>query len=104
MTLTARGHRRTPVCLQIALTVTQVWWTTEVGLAFGRLEEGYENAIKDYNKKQVRGPACRQKLPGDSRRPLLCGRASWGARGGGALSVGPKRPNLGNPPVGSAQR
>uniref|UniRef100_A0A452UE75 Dynein axonemal heavy chain 17 n=1 Tax=Ursus maritimus TaxID=29073 RepID=A0A452UE75_URSMA len=36
-----------------ALTVTQVWWTTEVGLAFGRLEEGYENAIKDYNKKQI---------------------------------------------------
>uniref|UniRef100_A0A452UEG0 Dynein axonemal heavy chain 17 n=1 Tax=Ursus maritimus TaxID=29073 RepID=A0A452UEG0_URSMA len=31
----------------------QVWWTTEVGLAFGRLEEGYENAIKDYNKKQI---------------------------------------------------
>uniref|UniRef100_A0A4X1UP38 Dynein axonemal heavy chain 17 n=1 Tax=Sus scrofa TaxID=9823 RepID=A0A4X1UP38_PIG len=31
----------------------QIWWTTEVGLAFARLEEGYENAIKDYNKKQV---------------------------------------------------
>uniref|UniRef100_A0A4X1ULL9 Dynein axonemal heavy chain 17 n=1 Tax=Sus scrofa TaxID=9823 RepID=A0A4X1ULL9_PIG len=38
---------------QIALTCTQIWWTTEVGLAFARLEEGYENAIKDYNKKQV---------------------------------------------------
>ncbi|XP_007535628.1 dynein axonemal heavy chain 17 [Erinaceus europaeus] len=38
---------------QIALTCTQIWWTTEVGLAFARLEEGYENAIKDYNKKQI---------------------------------------------------
>lgn len=39
--------------LQVALTCTQIWWTTEVGIAFARLEEGYENAIKDYNKKQV---------------------------------------------------
>ncbi|XFF88688.1 hypothetical protein AB1E18_014907 [Capra hircus] len=38
---------------QIALTCTQIWWTTEVGLAFARLEEGYENAVKDYNKKQI---------------------------------------------------
>ncbi len=32
---------------------TQIWWTTEVNIAFGRLEEGYENALKDYFKKQV---------------------------------------------------
>ncbi|XP_055096955.1 dynein axonemal heavy chain 17 [Symphalangus syndactylus] len=38
---------------QVALTCTQIWWTTEVGLAFASLEEGYENAIKDYNKKQI---------------------------------------------------
>ncbi|XP_048222854.1 dynein axonemal heavy chain 17 [Perognathus longimembris pacificus] len=38
---------------QIALTCTQIWWTTEVGMAFARLEEGYENSIKDYNKKQI---------------------------------------------------
>ncbi|XP_058902457.1 dynein axonemal heavy chain 17 isoform X5 [Kogia breviceps] len=38
---------------QIALLCTQIWWTTEVGLAFARLEEGYENAIKDYNRKQI---------------------------------------------------
>ncbi|XP_027968229.1 dynein heavy chain 17, axonemal [Eumetopias jubatus] len=38
---------------QIALTCTQIWWATEVGLAFSRLEEGYENSIKDYNKKQI---------------------------------------------------
>ncbi|XP_014668470.1 PREDICTED: LOW QUALITY PROTEIN: dynein beta chain, ciliary-like [Priapulus caudatus] len=38
---------------QVALCGTQIWWTTEVGIAFGRLEEGYENALKDYYKKQV---------------------------------------------------
>uniref|UniRef100_A0A672USC8 Dynein heavy chain hydrolytic ATP-binding dynein motor region domain-containing protein n=1 Tax=Strigops habroptila TaxID=2489341 RepID=A0A672USC8_STRHB len=38
---------------QVALTCTQIWWTTEVGMAFSRLEEGYENAMKDYNKKQI---------------------------------------------------
>ncbi|KXS10801.1 hypothetical protein M427DRAFT_103173 [Gonapodya prolifera JEL478] len=38
---------------QVALTGTQVWWTTEVNAAFARLEEGYENALKDYYKKQV---------------------------------------------------
>ncbi|NXL38693.1 DYH17 protein, partial [Glaucidium brasilianum] len=38
---------------QVALTCTQIWWTTEVGIAFSRLEEGYESAMKDYNKKQI---------------------------------------------------
>ncbi|XP_003791133.1 dynein heavy chain 9, axonemal [Otolemur garnettii] len=38
---------------QVALTCSQIWWTTEVGIAFARLEEGYENALKDYYKKQV---------------------------------------------------
>ena len=38
---------------QVALTTTQIWWTTEVVMAFSRLEEGYENAMKDYYKKQV---------------------------------------------------
>ncbi|NXU59271.1 DYH17 protein, partial [Turnix velox] len=38
---------------QVALTCTQIWWTTEVGMAFSRLEEGYENAMRDYNKKQI---------------------------------------------------
>ncbi|XP_009868856.1 PREDICTED: dynein heavy chain 17, axonemal-like, partial [Apaloderma vittatum] len=37
---------------KVALTCTQIWWTTEVGIAFSRLEEGYENAMKDYQKKQ----------------------------------------------------
>uniref|UniRef100_A0A8C4WSK3 Dynein heavy chain 9, axonemal n=1 Tax=Gopherus evgoodei TaxID=1825980 RepID=A0A8C4WSK3_9SAUR len=38
---------------QVALTCAQIWWTTEVGIAFARLEEGYENAMKEYYKKQV---------------------------------------------------
>jgi dynein heavy chain len=38
---------------QITLAGTSIWWTTEVNVAFGRLEEGYENSLKDYYKKQV---------------------------------------------------
>lgn len=38
---------------QASLCGTQIWWTTEVNMAFARLEEGYENALKDYQKKQV---------------------------------------------------
>jgi hypothetical protein len=38
---------------QVALCGTQIWWTTEVNQNFARLEEGYENALKDYSKKQV---------------------------------------------------
>ncbi|XP_039572044.1 dynein heavy chain 17, axonemal isoform X2 [Passer montanus] len=38
---------------QIALTCTQISWTSEVGVAFASLEKGYENALKDYNKKQI---------------------------------------------------
>ena len=38
---------------QVSLAGTQIWWTTEVSTAFSRLEEGYENALKDYYKKQI---------------------------------------------------
>ncbi|XP_067164604.1 dynein axonemal heavy chain 9 [Apteryx mantelli] len=38
---------------QVALSCTQIWWSTEVGIAFARVEEGYENAMKEYHKKQV---------------------------------------------------
>ncbi|KAI9142914.1 dynein heavy chain and region D6 of dynein motor-domain-containing protein [Paraphysoderma sedebokerense] len=37
---------------QITLAGTQIWWTTEVNVAFSRLEEGYENSLKDYYRKQ----------------------------------------------------
>ena len=49
----AREHWIFDYPAQVALAVTQIWWTTEVGLAFSRLEEGYENAMRDYYKKQV---------------------------------------------------
>ncbi|XP_038934021.1 dynein axonemal heavy chain 11 isoform X4 [Rattus norvegicus] len=38
---------------QVALTGSQIWWTTDVGIAFSRLEEGYETALKDFHKKQI---------------------------------------------------
>lgn len=38
---------------QPALCGTQIWWAAEVTVAFAHLEEGYENALKDYQKKQV---------------------------------------------------
>lgn len=38
---------------QTALCGTQIGWTTEVNSALGKLEEGYENALKDYHRKQV---------------------------------------------------
>ncbi|KAL1129229.1 hypothetical protein AAG570_013758 [Ranatra chinensis] len=38
---------------QVALCGTQIWWASEVNMAFTKLEEGYENALKDYQKKQI---------------------------------------------------
>ncbi|VEL33587.1 unnamed protein product [Protopolystoma xenopodis] len=38
---------------QISLTGSQIGWNSEVLIAFARLEEGLENAMKDYNKKQI---------------------------------------------------
>jgi len=38
---------------QPALCGTQIWWTSEVNMAFTRLEEGFETALKDYQKKQI---------------------------------------------------
>ena len=37
----------------MSLAGTQIAWTNEVTQAFGGLEEGYENALKDYYKKQI---------------------------------------------------
>ena len=42
-----------PARLQVSLAGTQIAWTNEVTQAFGSLEEGYENALKDYYKKQI---------------------------------------------------
>lgn len=38
---------------QVSLCGTQIWWTSEVNIAFSRLEEGYDNSLKDYLKKQI---------------------------------------------------
>lgn len=38
---------------QTALCATQIWWTSDVNMAFSQIEEGFESALKDYNKKQV---------------------------------------------------
>ncbi|CAG7717651.1 unnamed protein product [Allacma fusca] len=38
---------------QVALCGTQIWWTTEVNIAFSKLEDGNETALKDYFKRQV---------------------------------------------------
>ncbi|XP_060906749.1 dynein axonemal heavy chain 11 [Labrus mixtus] len=38
---------------QVALTGSQIWWSNDMELVFKRLEEGFEYALKDYNKKQI---------------------------------------------------
>ncbi|XP_049855418.1 dynein beta chain, ciliary-like [Schistocerca gregaria] len=38
---------------QASLCGTQIWWTSEVNMSFSRLEEGFENALKEYQKKQI---------------------------------------------------
>ncbi|XP_055849033.1 dynein beta chain, ciliary [Episyrphus balteatus] len=38
---------------QPALVTTQIWWTTETDDAFVKVSMRYENAIKDYNRKQI---------------------------------------------------
>ena len=37
----------------VALAGTQIFWATEVGAAFSRLEKGYEGAVKEYYKRQI---------------------------------------------------
>ena len=61
---------------QVSLCGTQFWWTTEVGISFNRLEEGYENAMKEYNKKQVKYDL--QLKFEVTRRVLLPLRFLWG--------------------------
>lgn len=39
---------------QAALCGIQIWWTSETNDAFAQLELGHENALKEYNKKQVK--------------------------------------------------
>uniref|UniRef100_A0A7N6BNC5 AAA+ ATPase domain-containing protein n=1 Tax=Anabas testudineus TaxID=64144 RepID=A0A7N6BNC5_ANATE len=63
-----RGHLSEAVCMyedrpreqwildfpaQVALIGSQIWWSNDMELVFKRLEEGFESALKDYNKKQI---------------------------------------------------
>lgn len=43
---------------QVALASSQIWWVADVRIAFGRLEEGFETALKDYNRKQASVISC----------------------------------------------
>ncbi|XP_053483492.1 dynein axonemal heavy chain 11 isoform X4 [Ictalurus furcatus] len=38
---------------QVALIASQIWWATDVGLAFQRLLDGFDTALRDYSKKQI---------------------------------------------------
>ncbi|KAM9302491.1 LOW QUALITY PROTEIN: dynein axonemal heavy chain 11 [Morus bassanus] len=38
---------------QVALTGSQIWWVSDVAMAFSRLVEGLASALKDCHKKQV---------------------------------------------------
>ncbi|XP_018092353.2 dynein heavy chain 11, axonemal-like [Xenopus laevis] len=38
---------------QVALAGSQIWWVADVEIVFERLEEGFESALKDYNRKQI---------------------------------------------------
>lgn len=38
---------------QVALCITQIWWSIDVNVAFRKQLEGYEMALKDYQRKQI---------------------------------------------------
>ncbi|KAM9310019.1 dynein axonemal heavy chain 11 [Pholidichthys leucotaenia] len=38
---------------QVTLTGSQIWWSNDMELVFKRLGEGFETALKEYNKKQI---------------------------------------------------
>ena len=40
---------------QATVVTTQTWWTTEVNTAFDRLEQGNENALKEYLAQCING-------------------------------------------------
>lgn len=38
---------------QVALCITQIFWSIEMHTIFQRIEDGYENGLKDYQRKQI---------------------------------------------------
>eukprot|EP00762_Andalucia_godoyi_P000343 ANDGO_03199.mRNA.1 Dynein beta chain len=61
---------------QLAVVAARIWWTFEVNKAFERLEEGDENAMKEYNKAQVEmlnnlADVVAMDLDGNMRRKVI---------------------------------
>lgn len=50
----SREHWILELPAQVVLTASQIWWSADMNLTFERLAEGFEMALRDYNKKQVR--------------------------------------------------
>ncbi|XP_077065347.1 dynein axonemal heavy chain 11 [Siphateles boraxobius] len=48
-----REHWVLELPAQVVLTASQIWWSADVNLAFERMAEGFETALRDYNKKQI---------------------------------------------------
>ncbi|XP_051721899.1 dynein axonemal heavy chain 11 [Ctenopharyngodon idella] len=48
-----REHWVLELPAQVVLTASQIWWSADMNLAFERLAEGFETALRDYNKKQI---------------------------------------------------
>ncbi|XP_051576917.1 dynein axonemal heavy chain 11 [Myxocyprinus asiaticus] len=48
-----REHWILELPAQVVLTASQIWWSTDMNLAFEQLAEGFEMALRDYNKKQI---------------------------------------------------
>eukprot|EP00966_Prymnesium_polylepis_P121981 2819598-Prymnesium_polylepis.1 len=42
-------------CAQLCITTSQIWWSSEVNQAFERLEQGNDQAIKDYSQVVING-------------------------------------------------
>ncbi|KAI2655454.1 Dynein axonemal heavy chain 11 [Labeo rohita] len=49
----SREHWVLELPAQVVLTASQIWWSADMNLAFERLAEGFETALRDYNKKQI---------------------------------------------------
>lgn len=35
------------------MCISQIYWSIEINNIFTKIEEGYENALKDYQRKQI---------------------------------------------------
>ena len=49
----ARDRWLDKYCAQLCITTCQVWWTSEVSQAFERLEQGNDQAMKEYSTAQI---------------------------------------------------